>query len=541
MAAGTLILASSPALAQGFGTTGDLGIRSAQRPSERNPERNPIMGPMPAAIPVQSANLTAHRVQPISIAPIIGRAPNGAPIAGEWRHYRPRRNSLGTDGTLDVLFDAYEGAINVCQTPPMGDLAPANGPLSGSPVPLCNMGDPMIDGSCGNGDTARWWFGPEAFFAGYIQPIIELAGGATSGTVTRLTHGWATGAGFGEPGGCGIIAGELLIAVTIYDSSVGGKIDGTNQPITLGDLEDGFKTGVILNFGQVPQGDGYYFFDIDLGGGFELDLANGDAYEIIYLDGEDDGMGGTTILGLSTSHQAMLWYPKDDEIQGRGNGFLYVDGGADPGDCSTFGIGNGDPNDPNTPFYSSEEGVDFSGAVPCPAALYAMVGFYGGPPTGQAGIINTCGLLFGSDPDGNGCDPFRLTFDDDNTERLRSQFGFTALEPNLSEIQVTGFTGDFMLTSMVAVRTRDNGNVPGTTAKVRVFNYDTSIVNQVGTYLVSTPGGIGNDVENITPAAGTQFVGPAGQFDVRIRYTAVATFTALGFDIWVDQIEVLFN
>lgn len=544
LALGAMIATSPLALAQGLVNTPQSSPSST---TVKKTDRNTRVQ-QPAQVNlgnIPTAHRTAHAVarQPIRIAPIVGRTADGLPIPGEWRPYRPSGNGsmlLGDDQKR--LFDAYEGAIDVCQVPPAGDLFPANGPLSGGVSPACDFGDPgMFNGDCGTGDTNRWSF-LDTSLSGYMQKIVSLAGGKTSGTAGLVTHAWINNVTAGGTTACGQTVTNSVIAITIFGPEV-GDIIGTGNPITLGDLDAGFKDGVILDFGEIlvdPNAPGYGFANVDLTGDLVLDITNGDAYEVLYLAGDDMG----NILGLADWMQSMLWFPKNAELQGESVGAFYIDGFNDPGDCSTFGIGDGDPDDPTTPFYAADEAADFTGLLPglCPDSVIAMTGFYEGEVSGVPGLIESCSLIFGTDPNNNGCDPLNLAFDDDNVERYRSRFGFTALEPNIAEVQYTGSTGDPFLTSMAAIRVRDNGNTPNTVGKVRVRNYTTNGLVEVGIYNVSTPGGIGNDSENvISVSGGSDFVDIDTGFEVRVRYVCPSVFTALGFDIWADQVEVLFN
>lgn len=544
-ALGAMITVSPFAMAQGL----DLKPQSAPKKAtvknvKKADRRARVQQANIGHVPTVAQAASSRKLEPIMIAPIVGRTADGLPIAGEWRPYQPNGNGGPLLGSgQDRLFDAFEGAIDVCQNPPMGDVFMANGPLSGGVAPACDFGGGLT-GACGDGDTNRWFLGATAFFGGYMQRIDSLADGQTAGTANFLTHAWNNTTDAGTTGGCGSTVTESVIAVTIYGPEV-GNIIGTGNPITLGDLDAGFKGGVLLNFGEITgTGGGYLWTNVELDGDLALDLANGDAFEVLYLAGTDDGMGGTEILGIADWMQSMLWFPKDADLQGAAPGAFYIDGGADPGDCSTFGIGNGDPDDPATPFYDANEAADFTGGLPggCPDAVVAMVGFYGGAVVGTPGEILSCTILLGSDPQNNGCDPLNLAFDDDNVEQYRSQPGFSALEPDLAEVRYLGNTNDGALTTMTGVLTRDNSDTPNTVGKVRARNFTNNSLANVGIYNLVTANGLGNDGENTTPVAdGANFVDANSNYEVRIRFVAPAVFSLLGFRVWQDQVTVFFN
>lgn len=176
----------------------------------------------------------------------------------------------------------------------------------------------------------------------------------------------------------------------------------------------------------------------------------------------------------------------------------------------------------------SEEGIYFDDVVVQEAG-----------PSDQVATITECSLVSGSDPENNGCDPANLADNDDVVERLRSQPGFSAFEPYITEIDMIADAGS--ATSLASVLVRDSGllgsNMVG---KVRVFNYATNSFQQVGSYSVSS-GGLGTDTEHVVSVGSSDYVSGTGEVNVRIRYVSPATFVATGFDVYLDQVQLLVN
>lgn len=155
------------------------------------------------------------------------------------------------------------------------------------------------------------------------------------------------------------------------------------------------------------------------------------------------------------------------------------------------------------------------------------------------GIIDACSISLGSDPDGNGCDPANLAADDDVVERIRSQPGFFASEPNVGEIVMEGHVPGSE-TTMNSILSRDSGVLGlGLFAKVKARNYaENNTVQDVGTYDVAS-GNIGNDIEHVTDIGSADFLDGGGNFDVRLRYVSPAVLVASGFDVFLDQAQIL--
>jgi len=449
-----------------------------------------------------------QEVTPVSIAPIFGRNADGTLILGEWQPYLGDRTDNGD--FPPPIYDAYEGAVKVCQ--PEGDLFPANGPLSGGVEPACDFGGGET-GDCGDGDTARWFFGPDAFFSGYIAPVEQRASGAGS-EVTFLATAWNTATGSGSNDPCGQTVGNLIIAVNIYDNSVGSILLGAGgEPIDGPTLEAGFKIGVALNFGPIQPGDGFFFTNADLTGGFELNMEDGDAFEMFFFD-EDPVTGD---IRVSHSQQAMLWYPKDDSLQGTSNGINYIDGAS--GDCNDPDAFNGT--------YESAEFADFNGAVACPDALQAMIGFYGEPEAGAGLCPETATLLRGLPVSGDVND---VCGSDDSYMQARPDvFAPTNIPPVRYEFTGTSPTN---APNAMSVTVEANVAVDNILQRVLVFNFDQQQYELAGQQVATTTDSVVTfDVPGFPP----DYVDAAtNEVRMQVAYVQVA-FNIL--PTWVTSID----
>lgn len=120
---------------------------------------------------------------------------------------------------------------------------------------------------------------------------------------------------------------------------------------------------------------------------------------------------------------------------------------------------------------------------------------------------------------------------DDQPRRVRSQFGFTALEPNLSEHHFT-VQCDAVDVPTIGAEARVRSNTPGTLVTLRLRRLSD------GSWVAIDQASIGFDYAVIGAAgipAGT-YVDPVdGTVQLSIRATHVAVFTALGFTLSMDR------
>ncbi len=151
------------------------------------------------------------------------------------------------------------------------------------------------------------------------------------------------------------------------------------------------------------------------------------------------------------------------------------------------------------------------------------------PKSGADASLASFSVVFGSLISG-GLDDLRDS--DDSFLRARSRFGFTALEPNIMQMEVRA-TAVHMATLMdVEVESRINH--PMGTATYFLRNWTTSQYELIGTSALS-------NVEQAAAFTGIEakpYVRASDQLiDLRLKHIVVSVFTALGFDSYIDQIR----
>jgi len=128
----------------------------------------------------------------------------------------------------------------------------------------------------------------------------------------------------------------------------------------------------------------------------------------------------------------------------------------------------------------------------------------------------------------------QLIDSDNDRMRLRSQFGFSALEPNVIDLRLTFETAQ-LAAQLMDITVESRVNVPGATARVRLRNVTTGSFVLVHQYPVGTT----EAVESITDLPATSYIDQGtGEIIMRLRYSAVATFSAAGFDAFIDQTAI---
>lgn len=131
-------------------------------------------------------------------------------------------------------------------------------------------------------------------------------------------------------------------------------------------------------------------------------------------------------------------------------------------------------------------------------------------------------LLFG--------DVNELTESDDARMRTRSNFGFSALEPNLMEL-VLDFETDIVDASLLELAIETRINHPTGTAKIRLRNWQTNSFQQVVTHPLTFTETMYelNDID-----ASNRVRASDGRVQVSIRHIVAAVFSAQGFDSEFD-------
>ena len=89
---------------------------------------------------------------------------------------------------------------------------------------------------------------------------------------------------------------------------------------------------------------------------------------------------------------------------------------------------------------------------------------------------------------------------------------------------------------MVSIETRDGSDTTNVVAKVKARSYIANSISDLAQYDVSFPS---DDTFHSTPVNSADFIDADGDFEVRLRYVAPATFTPLGFTVGLDQVRVM--
>jgi hypothetical protein len=490
---------------------------------------------------VQAPKKTRKKMQPVSIQPlqvakVLGRDANGKFIIGQWQPYQGGNATTGL--VPPIIFDAYEGAVEVCG--PVGEYFPANGPLSGGQAPACAFGQGLT-GACGNGDTTRWFFGTTAFYGGTLQQMTALAGGASSGSAEWINTAWYMAVGGGDFNPCDIadFNDECVLLVNSYDANVGDLLT-SGGPVGLTDLENGFLGGVLLNFGQVPTG-GYYYTNVDLSVDPELffDLVEGGAYEIFFAEGDGSTPDDPSDLtGPYFGAQSMLWAPKNAAAQGTTSGVWGVDAGGWLADVN--GVGTDSCDEPNgyNGLYDDGEIFDNNGVVDCPASLISMAGFHG--TVGGGGCVTTltdADITFGNNQ--GDVDHLKLVLDDDDRVIGNSKVFLSANEPNLVVLAVSADTTACLGAPVAAtLDTQDQASQPNVLCRVRMVNSSGSGSQQVGQYNVT----FNTDTDHSIAIADLGlFIQGSGAVVTELRYSTIALLSPLGFSSRTDLVELTIN
>lgn len=129
-----------------------------------------------------------------------------------------------------------------------------------------------------------------------------------------------------------------------------------------------------------------------------------------------------------------------------------------------------------------------------------------------------------------------LVNSDDSSVHTRSEPGFTAFEPNLMDtvIGVVSPTesGD---ANAIGLTIESRINHPVGEAKVRLRDWSTGEFEQVDSYEIGTT----EEIVTISGVDATNHIRPDdSRIDLSLRHVVIATFTASGFDSFVDHIEV---
>lgn len=152
-------------------------------------------------------------------------------------------------------------------------------------------------------------------------------------------------------------------------------------------------------------------------------------------------------------------------------------------------------------------------------------------PPASVAAIDSIGVISGTHLSGTKDD---LTQTDGNVVVIRSQFGFSALEPNITELRVDASSSGSPTSSSLTARLRARLTNPGGQGTLRLRNWTNGLYPVIATFPVGTSAAT-VEIEGINPAL---HVNQNGQIEARIRHVVIATFTALGFNSEHDLVEL---
>jgi len=128
-----------------------------------------------------------------------------------------------------------------------------------------------------------------------------------------------------------------------------------------------------------------------------------------------------------------------------------------------------------------------------------------------------------------------LKTSEDARATIRSQFGFTAQDPNLAELRIGAqnhVTNPITLDLLIEARMNQSGG----TMKVRVRNWNTNNFNQVHQYSIGTT----ETVEPVSNIPAANYIRASDdRIELSLRSSALATFSIQGFEAQHDFVNVL--
>lgn len=135
-------------------------------------------------------------------------------------------------------------------------------------------------------------------------------------------------------------------------------------------------------------------------------------------------------------------------------------------------------------------------------------------------------LLFGGVP--------QLIASDNDRLRIRSTPGFNILEPDITELKVSG-TSPLLSPSLMSLTVEGKTDHPNGVEKVRLFNYSTNQFDSLGEFARSNVDT--TFVINSIPNPGDYIRDADGNVELRLRTVVPAVFSANGFIDFHDLIE----
>jgi hypothetical protein len=123
---------------------------------------------------------------------------------------------------------------------------------------------------------------------------------------------------------------------------------------------------------------------------------------------------------------------------------------------------------------------------------------------------------------------------DDSRLRGRSTFGFSATEANVLDL-VVGARADVADPEWMDLVVESRLNTPNGTTRLRLRNWSTGSLEQVHVYSIGTA----ETAEVVRDIAAANRVRPSdGRIELSIRQVVITTFSAAGFDTFVDDVGI---
>lgn len=129
----------------------------------------------------------------------------------------------------------------------------------------------------------------------------------------------------------------------------------------------------------------------------------------------------------------------------------------------------------------------------------------------------------------------RLRESDNFRVRIQSEFGFSVLEPDLTEI-VVGAATTVSDPLRLDLTIEDKIDHPTGTVRVWLRDWNAGFYDQVQQYAVNTTE-TSRTFESI-PNPADYVRDSDGRVQVRLRHVVLAVFSAFGFETWIDQVKV---
>ena len=129
-----------------------------------------------------------------------------------------------------------------------------------------------------------------------------------------------------------------------------------------------------------------------------------------------------------------------------------------------------------------------------------------------------------------------LSDSDDDEWTGRSAFGFSALEANMHRVNVD-FDTTVTSPSNMVITVESRLNNPGGTARMRMLRWFDGQFVEEDMWAIGTT----DVVHNTNVSNPGVYINASDRLRMQLQYTVVATFSAVGFDVIIDQTEIDLN